>query len=79
MAHVSIGQIWSPQDLQQFQQVIGVLRQPVTELDHNGLHSSSCTGPDAQCGEVKLDVQQLSGMSRSTFERSRSLRCRGPC
>ena len=63
MAYASLGQTWSPQDLQQFQQVMGVPQQPVTELDHNGQHSSSCTGSNAQCGEANLDVQQLSGMS----------------
>lgn len=63
MAYASIGQSWSPDDLQQFQQIMGVPQQPVTELDSNGDHSSSCTGSNAQCSEANLDVQQLSGMS----------------
>jgi len=65
MAYSSPGQSWSPDDLQQFQQVMGVPQQPVTELYSNGYHSGNCAGSNANasCGNANLEVQQLSGMS----------------
>lgn len=62
MAYASLGQRWSPHDLQEFQQEMSLPQRPVTELDENGQHSGSCSG-FSQCGEANLDVQQLSGMS----------------
>uniref|UniRef100_A0A7S1A4J3 subtilisin n=1 Tax=Noctiluca scintillans TaxID=2966 RepID=A0A7S1A4J3_NOCSC len=62
MAYASIGQSWSPSDLNQFQQEMSLPQRPVTESDSNGQHSGRCSG-FSQCGEANLDVQQLSGMS----------------
>lgn len=60
----SLGQHWSPEDLENFQRKFALPNRSVTELDsHHMASDTQCEDSPTDCEEANLDVQYMTAMS----------------